>query len=133
MHHFDALLRSHPKQVSTLDLVRRCVEMCHDCASSCNGCADACLSEERLDMLRECIRLDLDCADVCAATGAVVSRLTRPHKAPMEALLTACIETCRACAAECDKHAAMHAHCKTCAEACRACEVACAALLHAMP
>ena len=133
MQHFDAVLRAHPKQIPALDLVRRCVEACHDCASACNACADACLSEERAQEMRECIRLDLDCADVCAATGAVVSRLTRPHKAPMEALLTACIETCRACGAECEKHAAMSEHCRACAAACRTCEGAGAALLHAMP
>jgi len=61
--------------------------------------------------LKEPLSLDLirRCAGVCAAAGLMVSRMTRPYKAPMEALLRAC------------------------AEACRACEVACAARLGAMP
>jgi hypothetical protein len=34
-----------------------------------------------------------------------------------------------ACARECERHAAMHEHCRLCAEACRACERACGELL----
>ena len=132
MQHLDALLHSHPRQPSTLDLVRDCVAACQDCSITCNACADACLSEKRVEEMRECIRLDLDCAAICTAAGSIVSRMTRPHKASMEALLTACVEACRVCEAECEKHAAIHAHCRVCAEACHAGAAACTALLSAI-
>jgi hypothetical protein len=127
------VIRTHPQQPSSMDAIVACVQACMDCAVACGSCADACLAEEKVAELRECIRLNLDCGDVCAATGAVISRLTRPHKAPMKALLQACIEACRTCGEECASHASMHAHCKACAEACRACEQACAGLLRAVP
>lgn len=132
MPHAPDVLRAHPLQPAALAAIERCVQACLDCAGACAACADACLAEERAAELRECIRLDLDCADVCAATGRVVARLTLPHRAAMEALLRACIETCRTCGAVCAGHAGMHAHCAACADACRTCEQACAGLLQAM-
>jgi hypothetical protein len=133
MQHIDAMMRSHPVQPSTMDLIRRCAEACFTCAQVCAACADACLSEERVAELRECIRLNLDCADVCAATGNVISRLTRPHRVPMKALLQACIESCRTCGEICRTHASTHEHCRICAETCGDCDKACAALLAAIP
>jgi hypothetical protein len=127
------ILRTHPHQPSTMPAIIACVQACAACATSCTSCADACLAEEMVADLRECIRLDLDCADVCGATASVVARLTRPHKAPMAALLRACIEICRACGDMCARHATMHAHCKACAESCRACEQACGELLALIP
>jgi hypothetical protein len=116
-----------------MSLIIARVDACAECASACSACADACLGQEEVANLRECIRLNLDCADVCAATGAVVSRLTRPHRTPMKALLHACIEVCRTCGGSCASHAGMHSHCRSCAEVCRNCELACAALLDAVP
>jgi hypothetical protein len=127
------VLRAHPQQPSTMDRIIATVEACRECALACSACADACLSEQHVAELRECIRLNLDCADVCTATGAVVLRLTRPHRTPMKALLLACIEICRTCGDMCAAHSTMHAHCKACAEACRHCEQACRAMLDAIP
>jgi hypothetical protein len=39
---------------------------------------------------------------------------------------------CRACAVECERHAAHHDHCRVCAEVCRRCEQACGDLLASM-
>jgi hypothetical protein len=91
------------------------------------------MAEETVADLRECIWLNLDCADLTATTGAVIARLTKPHKAPMKALLNATIEICHSCAEVCDSHAEMHEHCKACAECCRSGAQACVALLEAMP
>jgi hypothetical protein len=33
-----------------------------------------------------------------------------------------CAQACNASAAECDRHAAHHEHCRLCAEVCRRCE-----------
>jgi hypothetical protein len=127
------VLRTHPHQPSTMGLIIACVEACTECARACSACADACLGQVEIADLRECIRLNLDCADVCAATGAVVSRLTRPHRTPMKALLLACIEICRTCGEVCVGHANTHGHSRVCAEVCRNCERACVALVNAIP
>jgi hypothetical protein len=39
---------------------------------------------------------------------------------------------CRACADECEKHAAHHEHCRLCAEVCRRCDQACRELVAAI-
>ena len=132
-NHLTAMLESQPHRPSALEVVRDCIAACLDCGAVCTSCADACLAEPMLAGLVPCIRLDLDCADICHATARVVGRLTRPNKASMAAVLQACIAGCEVCAAECSKHAGMHAHCRICAEACRDCAAACQALLDVMP
>jgi len=80
----------------------------------------------------KCIRLCLDCADVCIATGRVISRQTEFDASLTRSLLEACVTACRSSGDECERHAAMHEHCRVCAEACRRCEQACQQLLTAM-
>ncbi|MBK5962050.1 four-helix bundle copper-binding protein [Rhodoplanes elegans] len=120
------MIRSHPDVRGTAnDALVRCIEACWACAQACTACADACLGEDMVDQLRQCIRLDLDCADVCLATGALASRRTGANEAVLASQLGTCALACSACAAECERHAGHHAHCRVCAEACRACERAC--------
>ena len=128
------MLDTYPREVS-LDrgLLVACIEACYDCADSCTQCADACLAEESVQELTTCVRLNLDCADICVATGRVVSRRTGYDPAVTGAVLRACIEACRACADECEIHAAHGMeHCRVCAEECRRCERACEELLAAI-
>ena len=132
MDHLQAMLDSQPHHPSAMEAIHRCIAACFDCAQACTTCADACLAEQQVQGLVYCIRLDLDCADVCATTGRIVSRLTKPNRELMEATLQSCVHACRACAAECRKHAGTHAHCRVCAEACDACGAACQTLLDAM-
>lgn len=114
-------------------LLVSCIEACYDCADSCTQCADDCLAEESHHDLTTCIRLNLDCADVCMTTGRVVARQTGRDLAVTAAVLRACIESCRSCAAECDIHAAHGMeHCRVCADECRRCEHACEELLAAI-
>jgi hypothetical protein len=114
-------------------LLVRCIEACYDCAESCTQCADDCLGEESVQELTTCIRLNLDCADICAVTGRVVGRRTGYDPAVTSAVLRASIEACRACAEECEIHAAHGMeHCRVCAEECRRCEQACQELLAAI-
>jgi hypothetical protein len=87
------------------------------CALFCTSCADAC-SAEQMDM-SQCIRTCMDCADVCTAAAKVATRMTGDDDAMVRAVLTACIEACMLCAAECDKHD--HEHCTLCATMCREC------------
>jgi hypothetical protein len=124
------MLDSHPKvQGRSADALFHCIEQCVSCAQICSICADACLSEGRVTDLVQCIRLDLDCADICSATGSVASRLSGSNMAVVHQLMTACAEACRACEAECRRHAEMHEHCRICADACKRCEASCVAAL----
>jgi len=124
------ILAVHPRPTALdRDLLIRCIEECIDCAAVCTSDADADLAEPDVPEMIRCIRLCLDCADTCDATARIVTRQTEPDFGVLHAVLTACATTCRACAEECDKHAAHHEHCRICVEVCRRCERACEDLL----
>lgn len=105
------------------------IDAAFECTQICTSCADACLAEPDVGMVIHCIRLNLDCADICNTTARALSRQTQPDMAVLTAQLQACVAACRACGAECQKHAGHHPHCGVCAESCRRCEGACQALL----
>lgn len=131
--HAMEMLRTHPDVGGrTNDALIRCIEECYDCAQVCTSCADACLGEESVKALRQCIRLNLDCADVCAATGNIATRRTGSDEETIRRMLEACTTACRLCGEECERHAAMHEHCRVCAESCRRCEQACREALRSM-
>jgi hypothetical protein len=109
-----------------------CIDACYECAQTCSACADACLGEDDVQMLSRCIRLNLDCADVCNALGSILSRQIAFEPQMASAVLDACVEACRLCGDECERHASEHEHCRVCAEACRRCEDACNDVLSAM-
>lgn len=96
------------------------IKMLYECAAACQKCITGCLNEDA-NMMADCIRTDLDCADVCITTATLLARDSVHGKH----LLSECIEICKACATECEKHD--HQHCKDCAEACRRCIEACEA------
>jgi hypothetical protein len=128
--HTREMLDTHPRPARMdVGALAGCIEACFDSLQSCTTCADACLGEATAAALRRCIRLNLDCADVCDATGRILSRISEPDAGLIQAQLRACMEACRLCAAECEKHAGHHVHCRVCAQACRRCEEACRDLL----
>lgn len=129
MQSIEAMLSTHPMPPADTAMLARAIEETVNCAAICSICADACLLEENRRELIACIKLDLDCADVCRTAAAILSRPTRPGPQPMQAILAACTEACRVCAEECERHAAMHEHCRLCAVACRSCEEACEAMM----
>jgi hypothetical protein len=124
------VIQFHPRP-SSLDrgLLLLCIDDCFDCAATCTACADADLGEEDVRELVRCARLCLDCADLCETTGRIATRQTEPDLGLLGATLEACLVACRACAEECERHAAHHEHCRVCAEVCRRCEASCADLL----
>jgi hypothetical protein len=128
VHHVSQILEKHPQGTPDAKLVR-CIEECFVCAQTCTSCADACLAEEQVQELVRCVRLNLDCADVCDATGRVLTRQTSFELQLARNMLLACIEACRVCGEECERHAGHHEHCRVCAEACRRCQQACEDLL----
>jgi hypothetical protein len=120
------MIQSHPLEpIFDSEKLATVIGELNICAQACTACADACLGEKEVASLAGCIRLNLDCADVCTATGAVLSRMTKPSKALMQSIVQACVTACSQCASECEGHAEMHAHCRICAASCRRCEKAC--------
>ena len=89
--------------------------------------------EDDADHLKLCIRLDMDCADLCAAAGKVATRRTGSNLTTLRIALAACVEACRVCANECERHGDMHEHCAICADACRICEDLCRGALGQAP
>ena len=125
--HIHEIISTHPAVAGAIDpALVATIEALFDCAQTCTTCADACLAEDDVVDLRECIRICLDCADVCTGMGRIVSRRAGSDAPALKLLLESCAEICRACAEECDRHAAHHVHCRLCAEVCRRCEQACA-------
>jgi hypothetical protein len=120
------MLKTHPG-TGQMDLERLAgaITQLNICAQACTTCADACMGEQEVQSLVACIRINQDCADVCTATGAMLSRVTNARSELLHSMLGACIKACSLCADECEKHAAMHEHCKVCADVCRQCEKAC--------
>jgi hypothetical protein len=105
--------------------LKACMEACFACATACEVCATACLHESDVQSMTACILTDRDCADICRLTGTLLARSSQHGKH----LIRECMEVCKACAAECEKHAKHFEHCRLCAEACRACAKACEAAL----
>ena len=115
------------------DVLAEAIDAMSDCAQACNADNAADLSEPNLADMVRCIRLCLDCTDICATTAGVTSRLVEYDPGVVRPLLESCLAICRSCGDECERHAAMHAHCRVCAQACRRCEQACLTLLDALP
>ena len=97
--------------------VQSCIQACEEAMRACQVCAAADIREGQ----NNCALINLDCADICAATLNVMSRGS-PHHGDFCAL---CAHICRACAAECAKHASMHQHCAECQAACERCAAEC--------
>jgi len=128
-----AMFRSHPDHPNHADTISRCIDTCFACVETCTACADACLAEKDVERLIACIRLNNDCAAVCTAAGSIMSRANKVgHRQLLEAQLTTCVAFCRACAAECQRHAGLHRHCDVCARACMNCAIACTEMLSSM-
>ena len=118
-----------------LEHERQVVRSCHGVRQAlCVKQRDAAdLGEHNLGDMVRCIRLCMDCADICTTAAGVTSRLVDYDPAVLRPLLESCAAICRSCGDECERHAAMHAHCRVCAPACRRCEQACQELLGALP
>ncbi|MFA7536429.1 MAG: four-helix bundle copper-binding protein [Desulfuromonadales bacterium] len=128
------MLSTHPRKPPVeISAISDAVRRIYECADANIACADACLGEDMVQNLVRCIRLNQDCADICEVTGKLLSRQTEGDSSSIRAQLQACIAANRACAAECDKHAPMHEHCRICGEACRDSEEVCRNLLDKFP
>ena len=134
MSHAQQILETHPRTLGVAPgpLVA-CIDACFDCAQSCTACADADLGEPDVETMIRCIALCHNCSDICISTGRVLSRQTEFVPEVARVALQACIEACRLCGDECERHAQHHEHCRICEEVCRICEQACDDALKALP
>ena len=134
MSHAQQILETHPSALAMeIGSLVACIDACFDCAQTCTACADADLGEPDVETLVACIGLRETCSDICISTGRVLSRRTEFVPQLAQVALQACIESCRRCGDECERHAHHHEHCRICAEVCRRCEQACGDALTALP
>ena len=125
----ERMLRTSPEPpFAAADPLCACIHACVECAQVCTACADACVADHD-HMLGRTIRLTLDCADLCNAASRILSRQFEPDLPVVSMTLQLCAAACDACASECARHAATHAHCDVCAATCRRCMEACRVLL----
>jgi hypothetical protein len=134
MMNVSKMIETHPAAIPIdAGILSRCIEDCVSCAQTCAACADACLAEDSVAELVRCIGLGLVCADVCATTAATLTRPTAFEPQLGRRVVEACLDACRRCGDECEKHADHHEHCRICAEDCRRCAQTCEELLGALP
>jgi hypothetical protein len=127
------ILETHPRAlIADAAVLARCLDECGACEATCTICADACIAEPDVKELVRCVRLCLDCADACAAAMRILGRQTEAHPPSQLNVLETCLAACRACADECELHAAHHRHCAISAAECRRCEQACEELRAAL-
>lgn len=120
--------KMHEKYFSTN--ISKCVEKCFECSSSAWICADACLSEDNFAHLIDCVKLCFSCSQVCLSTAHIVTVQHNLTRLFVRQQISACLEICKACAEECEKHQDMHEHCKLSAKISRECENTCQYLLY---
>ncbi len=96
------------------------IEILSACSVVCKKCATACLTENNFAKYSDCAKLNLDCAGITNITGELSVR----GSAILNKQLDVCIEICRLCAAECEKHPEIPL-CNRCAEICHKCQYVC--------
>jgi hypothetical protein len=135
MHAIQDMFRSHARAgYEAVDMaLSNCLTLGQECGVVCTLCADACLGEPQVDMLRTCIRLNMDCADICDTTVRLLARFVGRDLDVIDDQITVMMTACQACAAECERHAEQHEHCRVCAETCRRCSDVCDQLLAVRP
>jgi hypothetical protein len=100
-----------------MEKFKSCIDACLACVVTCENCVTDCIKDNN----QACIVLCRDCADICSLCARFQARESRfQHD-----LHILCAKICKACAAECLKHAAHHISCKNCAEACKKCADLC--------
>lgn len=100
-----------------MNISKKCIDACLSCLTTCEICVTDCIAAGN----SECILLCRDCADICALCARFEARGSK-FGTDLHVL---CAKICKACAIECEKHAAHHASCKECAEACKKCAAVC--------
>jgi hypothetical protein len=93
---------------------QKMIDELYFCAAQCSHCYDACQLEKTHNM-DLCMMYDEDCAEICRLTGHLLDRDSKNAAI----FIKLCVEMCKRCADECEKHP--QEHCVKCAESCRKC------------
>lgn len=91
------------------------IESCYRCATACDNCISACLETPAQEEMHECLRLAAQCAALCRLSAQYIAI----NKESAAQFCKICADLCRACAAECGKHALVA--CRHCADVCGQC------------
>jgi hypothetical protein len=100
--------------------VEKCIDLCQTCGATCLATVMNCLEKGGAHAKQDHVRIMLDCVDACEVATKFMLRGSALHRR----YCGACEETCRACAASCEKLANDPEMAK-CAEVCRSCADEC--------
>ena len=98
------------------------------CSQACIMCADA----DAVDGMGRCAATCANCADVCDTMTRMMLRVNGWEMQVVASMMQTTVAMCRACSAECMKHAEMSEHCRMCAMACDQAVVAMEKMMNAM-
>ena len=107
MEGIGALFATHPQRPPNPSLIEACAAACYECGGLCAPVPTHAWARLAWPTSSAASEPASTGADVCIA-ARIVLRLTEPSPMLVEAQLMACAEACRICAAECERHAAMH-------------------------
>lgn len=126
----DATLAESKMSMDGMDsaMMMRMTEAMSACMQACLMCADA----DAPEGMGRCASMCANCADVCQTMLRMTLRPGGMDTTVMTSMLTATMEMCRACSAECMMHADEHEHCRMCAMACDEAVKMCEEMLGAM-
>ena len=95
-------------------MMQESMEALSACTQACVMCADADAGEG----MARCAGLCSNCADVCDTILRMLLRMNGWDMQVVSSMMQTTVAMCRACSAECAKHAEMSEHCRMCAMAC---------------
>ncbi|MCE9501865.1 MAG: four-helix bundle copper-binding protein [Leptospira sp.] len=110
---------SHHKTTGkTFEQLAHCAALCVENGSAClRHCIDILASGDK--SIANCAKSVQDLIPVCNTLMALASTGS-PF---LKKYAAVCIEVCKACEEECNKHAKKHSVCKECADSCKECIV----------
>jgi hypothetical protein len=109
-------------------MMQECIEAVVACSQACIMCADA----DAMEGMGRCAAMCANCADVCDTMTRMKLRVNGWDMQVFGSMMQTTIEMCRACSAECMKHAEMSEHCRMCAMACDQAVIALEKMMNAM-
>ncbi len=109
--------------VPSLNVPRSLIDAASSCEKEGEICLEHCVARLAANdtTLAECARSVRDMLVACRAVSSFAIQRS-PH---LKEMATVCAKICRECEAACLKHASHHEECRRCGESCKACAAEC--------
>jgi len=111
------------------EVMRACIDDCHDCKSACMETVNHCLTQGGKHADADHIRTMLDCAEACDLAANFMLRDSEMH----ERVCGMCAELCDRCAESCERIDPNDETMRRCIDSCRHCAESCREMAGAGP